>query len=408
MATKEELNQKISENASNYSVLAEKVSDINSQQRAAARKVREYQQFANAAAPEARSAYLEEVARYQSEADQLQAQSESVYADMDRISEAQSNLQRQINELDAASFAATQNANPASTVKTIEATNESQTDQDTAEKYADTTRVPDPSIQRFDDGSSLQTFDDGSSLATDAEGKISASSSTDVSSEEFTRENRSKVPAGAERNRSVTRASAEWAETKDLRIIIRTPKTYLKGPAAGPSGILNDFGGILFPYTPIISYDNQAVYGSVSPVHSNYTQYFYKNSQVGQISISGKFTVQNEREGKIWLGVVHLLRALTKMRWGTDADAGSPPPVCRLEAYGDFMLRNVPVVIASFKFDLPDNVDYMSIKGEYKNTLVPIISTLSLSLNVMYSRRELQEYSVDKWIQGNLRGQGYL
>jgi hypothetical protein len=143
-------------------------------------------------------------------------------------------------------------------------------------------------------------------------------------------------------------------------------------------------------------------------VHSNYTQYFYKNSQVGQISISGKFTVQNEKEGKVWLGIVHLLRSLTKMRWGNDADAGSPPPVCRLEAYGDFMLRNVPVVIANFKFDLPDNVDYMAVKGEYKNTLVPTISTLSISLNVMYSRREMQEYSVDKWIQGNLRGQGYL
>jgi hypothetical protein len=143
-------------------------------------------------------------------------------------------------------------------------------------------------------------------------------------------------------------------------------------------------------------------------VHINYTQYFYKNSQVGQISISGKFTVQNEKEGKVWLGMVHLLRSLTKMRWGNDTDAGSPPPVCRLEAYGDFMLRNVPVVIANFKFDLPDNVDYMAVKGEYKNTLVPTISTLSVSLNVMYSRREMQEYSVDKWIQGNLRGQGYL
>lgn len=299
-------------------------------------------------------------------------------------------------------------ADPTTTVKSPETTNESQSDTDTDEKYSDSTRVPDPSIQRFDDGSSLQTFDDGSTLATDTEGKTTASASTDVSSEEYSKETRSGVPAGAERTRSITKASAEWAETKDLRVIIRVPRTYLKGPAAGPAGLLNDFGGILFPYTPTISYDTQAVYGTVSPVHSNYTQYFYKNSQVGQISINGKFTVQNEKEGKVWLGVVHLLRSLTKMRWGTDVDAGSPPPVCRLEAYGDFMLRNVPVVIANFKFDLPDNVDYMSIKGEYKNTLVPTISTLSLSLNVMYSRREMQEYSVDKWIQGGLKGQGYL
>jgi len=304
--------------------------------------------------------------------------------------------------------AAAKAAEPTSTIKSPEATNESKSDADTAEKYADTTRIPDPSTQVFDDGSSVQTFDDGSTLVTDSEGKISSTPSIDVSSEEYSKENRSGVPAGAERSRSISRASAEWAETKDLRVIIRTPKSYLKGLAAGPSGILNDFGGILFPYTPSISYDNQAVYGTVNPVHSNYTQYFYKNSQVGPISITGKFTVQNEKEGKIWLGIVHLLRSLTKMRWGSDTDAGSPPPVCRLEAYGDFMLRNVPVVIANFKFDLPDNVDYMAVKGEYKNTLVPTISTLSVTLNPMYSRREMQDFSVDKWIKGDLRGQGYL
>ena len=302
---------------------------------------------------------------------------------------------------------ALQAENPASTIKTPEATNDSKTEVSTAEKYNDSTRTPDPSTQVFDDGSSIQTFDDGSTLVTDSSGKISSTPS-DVSGAEYTRENRSGVPIGAERGMNVKKASAEWAETKDLRVIIRVPKTYLKGPAAGPSGMLNNFGGILFPYTPTISYDTQAVYGSVNPVHSNYTQYFYKNSQVGQINITGKFTVQNEKEGKIWLGVVHLLRGLTKMRWGADSNAGSPPPVCRLEAYGDFMLRNVPVVISNFKFDLPDNVDYMAVKGDYKNTLVPTVSTLNVTLNVMYSRREIQDYSVDSWLQGNLRGQGYL
>lgn len=396
MATKEELEQKISDNASTYSTLAGQLSDFESQGKAALRKVKEYQAFAAGAIPEAREAYLEEVARYQAEADSFNAQAESVSSEMSKISEDQSSLQSQIRSLESSESAAAQNADPTSTIKTAEATNESQTDADTEEKYQDPNRTPDE-----------DPFEASRQEAEDRYNGLDKDT-TDTSNEEYTKENRSGVPAGAERDRNVTKASAEWAETKDLRVIIRTPKTYLKGPAAGPSGILNDFGGILFPYTPTISYDTQAVYGSVNPVHSNYTQYFYKNSQVGQISISGKFTVQNEKEGKVWLGIVHLLRSLTKMRWGNDADAGSPPPVCRLEAYGDFMLRNVPVVIANFKFDLPDNVDYMAVKGEYKNTLVPTISTLSISLNVMYSRREMQEYSVDKWIQGNLRGQGYL
>jgi hypothetical protein len=289
----------------------------------------------------------------------------------------------------------------ATTTNSPEATNNSESDQDTEEKYADPNNTPneDPFERSRQDAEDEYNASFSNDLTKDL---------TDASDEDTVKESRSGVPKGAETGNQTPRASAEWAETKDLRVILRVPKAYLKGPAAGPSNILNDFGGILFPYTPTISYDNQAQYGAVNPVHSNYTQYFFKNSQVGQISISAKFTVQNEREGKVWLGVIHLLRALTKMRWGKDVGAGSPPPVCRLEGYGDFMLRNVPVVISSFKFDLPDNVDYISVGGEYKNTLVPSITTINLGLNVMYSRREMQDFSVDSWIQGNLRGQGYL
>jgi hypothetical protein len=293
-------------------------------------------------------------------------------------------------------------SDPTSTIKVSDPDliNDSESDAETEEKYADPNNTPDEDPFLLPDERSdneTEDFDLSERYATE-----------DASDEDIVKAKRSGVPKGAETGSQQPRAPAEWAETKDLRVILRVPKAYLKGPAAGPANILNDFGGILFPYTPTISYDNQAQYGTVNPVHSNYTQYFFKNSQVGQISISAKFTVQNEREGKVWLGVVHLLRALTKMRWGKDVGAGSPPPVCRLEGYGDFMLRNVPVVISSFKFDLPDNVDYISVGGEYKNTLVPSITTINLGLNVMYSRREMQDFSVDEWIQGNLRGQGYL
>lgn len=146
----------------------------------------------------------------------------------------------------------------------------------------------------------------------------------------------------------------------------------------------------------------------MNPLHSNYTQYFYKNSSVSAIQINGKFTVQNEKDGKVWLATQHLLRALVKMRFGTDTNAGSPPPVCRLEGYGDYQLRNVPVVVTAFRFDLPDSVDYIRVKGSFENSLVPTSSVLSLSVIPMYSRREIQNYSVDKFISGEFTGKGYL
>ena len=127
--------------------------------------------------------------------------------------------------------------------------------------------------------------------------------------------------------------------------------------------------------------------------------------------MTAKFTVQKEEDGVVLLGVIHLLRALTKMRFGPDKDSGAPPPVCRLEAYGDYMLRNVPVTIASFRHDLPEGVDYIAVgkkSNMFGHNIVPILSTITLSLNPMYSRSEMQEAGVNDWLNGKLRGQGYL
>lgn len=327
-------------------------------------------------------------------------------------------------------------------------------------------------IQVFDDGSTLQVFDDGSTLATDTNGTTSATdapSETNTPPEDPTNgpvspvgpaydddgnlypgwsldENNNPVYVGGDFVEPATKASADqsrsdftngvtsntrsllpkggtplntpgsfaqWSEAKDLRVKLRVPPNYLVGPAAGPANIIQKNGGILFPYTPQISVDNQASYNTQSPLHSNFPQYFYKNSSVGPIQVTAKFTVQNEFEGAVLLGVIHLLRGLVKMKFGNDHDAGSPPPVCRFDAYGDYMMNNVPVSVASWRHELPDGVDYIAVGRQgspptYGHSMVPVMSSISLTLNVMYSRREMLEHSVDNWMTGSLRGRGYI
>ena len=224
--------------------------------------------------------------------------------------------------------------------------------------------------------------------------------------------NRSGVNFGAEPNLPPG-ALAQWSEAKDLRVKLRVPSSYLIGPTAGPANILQKNLGILFPYTPNISLENRADYATQTPLHSNYGLYFYKNSTVGPISVTAKFTVQNEYEGAVLLGVIHLLRSLTKMKFGDDPDAGSPPPVCRFDAYGDYMLYNVPVVVASWRHELPDNVDYIAVgrpgsPTTYGHSLVPSLSTITLTLNVVYSRREMMNYNVSGWLQDRFKFRGYL
>jgi hypothetical protein len=107
------------------------------------------------------------------------------------------------------------------------------------------------------------------------------------------------------------------------------------------------------------------------------------------------------------------------MKFGGDTNAGSPPPVCRFDAYGEQQYKNVPVVISSFRVDLPDSVDYYATKMDDRfgsgnkptGTMVPTVSQITVTLLPMYSRKELLGLKqVDDYIGGspNLRRKGFL
>jgi|LauGreDrversion4_2_1035121.scaffolds.fasta_scaffold05445_3 hypothetical protein len=235
----------------------------------------------------------------------------------------------------------------------------------------------------------------------------------------FGAEAQTKIAATEVQVRSLPGNSAIANSDKDMRVKIRVPLNYITPLTEGSSDkelSALRFGGIIFPYTPQISYEHKAEYTTQQPLHSNYAINFYKNSSIGDITITGKFTVQNEKEGLIYLATVRLLRALTKMRWGGkigDADSGAPPPVCRLDGYGEFLFKNVPVVITSFKNDLPDDVDFFTVgkdrSAPFGLNSVPTRSTISVTCKVAYSRAEMQQISVTKYLDPTaLRGKGYL
>lgn len=197
----------------------------------------------------------------------------------------------------------------------------------------------------------------------------------------------------------------------DIRVRIRVPSDYLVGNTAPNT----EFGGILFPYTPQITLEHKADYVSQSPMHSNYALNFYKSSSIPDISITGKFTVQNDNDAIIYVSTMQLLAALTKMRWGGtrggDSDSGAPPPICRLDGYGAFMLQNVPVVITSFKHDLPDTVDFYTLRNSplYGTVSLPTLSTFTITCKPTYSRAEILKFSVGKFLESDtFRKQGYL
>lgn len=174
--------------------------------------------------------------------------------------------------------------------------------------------------------------------------------------------------------------------------------------------------GVVFPYTPQVQITHNANYEAQKLTHNNYTQYYYNNSEVQAIALSGDFTVQNVNEGQYLLAAIYFFRSVTKMFFGADPKAGNPPPLVYLNGYGQYYLPNVPCVVTSFSHTMPSEVDYMDIPepgllpynpqlsgARMNSTRLPTTSSISLSLQPVYSRTaQSQSFSLEDFSNGSL------
>ena len=187
-------------------------------------------------------------------------------------------------------------------------------------------------------------------------------------------------------------------------------------------GVNNLFGksgqarvGVVFPYTPTVTVQHTANYAAQKLTHNNYTLYFYENSEVGPITITGEFSVQNVNEGQYLLATIYFFRSLTKMFFGNDPLAGNPPPIVYLNGYGEYYLPNVPCICTSFNHTMPDGVDYVNIPEPgltynpyvtnplLNSTRLPTTSQLSITLQPVYSRlAQSQGFSLNDFARGAL------
>lgn len=141
-----------------------------------------------------------------------------------------------------------------------------------------------------------------------------------------------------------------------VRLSMPTWPAFSSSPVLKP---LKDTGGLVFPYTPQINMSSTAKYSAVSPTHNNFDFQTYENSTPGTITIVAPFNVEDAQQALYWIAAVHYLRSATKMFTGRDSIAGNPPPIVMLNAYGNYVFKNVPVVISSFSCNLDASSDYI-------------------------------------------------
>jgi hypothetical protein len=164
-----------------------------------------------------------------------------------------------------------------------------------------------------------------------------------------------------------SRSSGNFSNDSDAggrRVRIR-PKPQATSQIYGDGGILQPLkqtNGLVFPYQPTIQYTQDTTYTSIDLVHTNQELYAFNRSNAVKLQIQGQFTTQSQEEGVYGLACIHFLRTVTKMSFGdTDRNAGTPPPVLLLDAYGQFMFNQLPVIVNSFSVGLPADVDYVPV-----------------------------------------------
>lgn len=125
---------------------------------------------------------------------------------------------------------------------------------------------------------------------------------------------------------------------------------------------LKDSGGLIWPYTPQISYTHPITYTPVEVTHANQDFHIFSRTPAVKLQVNGDFTVQNQTEGAYALAAMHFLRTMAKMNFGqNDPNAGVPPPVLLFNAYGPFVFKDVPVIVNDFNMEFPSDVDYVQV-----------------------------------------------
>ena len=238
-----------------------------------------------------------------------------------------------------------------------------------------------------------------------------------------------KKPGELEANNSPASWGQSNFEDRDWRVRLSLP--------SNPSAYMSDdnkileplsvTGGMTFPYTPTIILSHSANYQQIAPIHNNYPFFAYQNSQVDQLVITGQFYCQNATEANYWIACLHYLRSVTKMNYGADQtnDRGSPPPIVRLNGYGDYVFKDVPVIITNFTVDMPNEVDYIASgfgtydtsdqaaamdiqKGKDKVTWAPSESQFTVTCQPIYSRDKVTRFKYSDFIKGANISKGYI
>ena len=144
------------------------------------------------------------------------------------------------------------------------------------------------------------------------------------------------------------------------------------GDASQPSllSFLRPTNGLVWTITPIVTEQRSVQYETKSPVHSNANYNNYKNTSNTSFTIQGEFYSNTAAEALYTLAAMHFIRSVSLMDFGRQAAAannpelavvGAPPPILLLSGYGRYTYNDIPVILKSYNFIYPNDVQYIQV-----------------------------------------------
>ncbi|RYF12404.1 MAG: hypothetical protein EOO77_17465 [Oxalobacteraceae bacterium] len=267
-----------------------------------------------------------------------------------------------------------------------------------------------------DDTPAVQSFDPRDSMLA-AEG-------IDVSNFHSTEDEPDEIVVSGKRDGAV--AAADAPVDNRLRLsALSGRENDVYGASDRSANILTPLhrtGGLLFPYTPSVSVNGETSWSSHDLVHTNYDVLSYQRTASAVIGITGKFTVQNQREGEYALAVLHFLRVAGKMYYGdfdsqqydaknrdtTNTLAGLPPPVLRLRGYGTYMFNDLKCVLKSYSYSFEEGADLVTIKSPTGGTvMIPPMFSITLGIGLQQNPSKVRkQFALNQFRTGALMKNG--
>jgi hypothetical protein len=186
--------------------------------------------------------------------------------------------------------------------------------------------------------------------------------------------------------------------SKKVRLV---PVTQRVGEGAqGGSGIVE------FDIAPDMSEERQVNYLAISEIRAPGSLHLYMGTQGRTFTINAKLVTTNDEQARANYDKLVALRAMTlpeKGYVGVLGDEGPPIPV-RLYGYG-MRLHGIPCVVTSLSIPYPEDVDYYYFDRGGVQTGMPIVNTISVTLQEIRSADELlEQFDINAFRSGDLPG----